>query len=229
MATRQAAAGRPIWQEPALWWRTGITVAAAYGLTFATSSLVYFTVQSNVLVFGYFTGTLYWMLRTREVVTPAPRLRGGITLWIMITGLVAHVLLNHGRNPLPGLVAGPDRYAEWATFAVHYVVPVMVVVDWVLFSRRRSARWVHAPLWLAYPLGYALVALGRAAVYPGFNTPYPYFFLDPRGRGYLWVADQFGLLTVEFAVLAAVVVLVNRFAGRRTGDLPDGSRPLAGP
>jgi hypothetical protein len=214
VSASQAVAGRAIWRYPALWWRLGIVLAGGFGLTFATSSLVYFTVQSNLLVFGYFVGAVYWMLRGRAMVTPAPRLHGGVTLWIVITGLVAHILLNHGANPLPGLVDGEDRWANWATFAVHYVVPVMVLVDWVLFSPRRAVSWRHIPLWLAYPLGYGVVALGRAAVYPDFETPYPYYFLDPRSNGYLWVVGQFGILTVEFAVLAAIVVLLNRVTGR---------------
>lgn len=202
------------WRHPALWWRVGIVLAGGFGLTFATSSLVYFTVQSNLLVFGYFLGALYWTVRGRAVVTPAPRLHGGVTLWIVITGLVAHILLNKGADPLPGLVHAPDLFLNWATFAVHYVVPVMVLVDWVVFSPRRAVSWRHTPLWMAYPLGYGLVALGRAAVYPGFETPYPYYFLDPRTNGYLWVAGQFGILTVEFSVLAAIVVILNRVTGR---------------
>src|SRR5690349_19725847 len=105
-----------MWRHPALWWRVGILLAGAFGLTFETSSLVFFTVQSNVLVFGYFAGTVYWMLRQRTVVTPAPRLHGGVTLWIAITGLVAHILLNHGANPLPGLVnGGEDLWVNWST------------------------------------------------------------------------------------------------------------------
>jgi hypothetical protein len=224
MSARQPVPGRLIWRRPALWWRLGIVLAGAFGLSFAASSLVYFTVQSNLLVFGYFAGALYWMLRTGAVVTPAPRLRGGITLWVMITGLVAHILLNHGANPLPGLVRGADLFADWATFAVHYLVPVMVLVDWLAFSPRRTVSWRHVPLWLAYPLGYGLVALGRAAVYPDFVTPYPYFFLDPRTHGYVWVVGQFGVLTVEFTVLAAVVVLLNRVAGR----VPPAPNPAAG-
>jgi hypothetical protein len=175
-------------------------------------------------VLGYFGSVLYWMLRTGAVVTPAPRLRGGVTLWIMITGLVGHILLDHGQNPLPGLVRGTDLFADWATFTVHDVVPVMVFVDWLVFSPRRAVSWRHISLWLAYPLGYGLVALGRAAVYPDFVTPYPYFFLDPRTHGYVWVAGQFGLLTVQFTVLAAVLVLINRVTGR----VPPGRPPASG-
>jgi hypothetical protein len=214
----ETAPGKAIWRQPALWWRLVIVLAGGFGLTFETSSLVYFTVQSNLLVFGYFVGAVYWMLRRRAMVTPAPRLHGGVVLWIVITGLVAHILLNHGANPLPGLVHAPDLWVNWTAFALHYVVPVMVLVDWMLFSPRRAVSWRHIPLWLAYPLGYGLVALARAALYPDFENPYPYYFLDPRTNGYLWVAAQFGILTVEFAVLGAIVVLLNRVTGRAPAE-----------
>lgn len=36
----------------------------------------------------------------------APRPRGAVTLWIMITCLVSHFVDHHGANPLPGLVEG---------------------------------------------------------------------------------------------------------------------------
>jgi len=212
-----------IWWRPALWWRIGIVLAGAYGLTFATSSLVYFTVQVNVIVVGDFARASYWMARDGEAVTPAPRLRGAVTYWILITGLVAHVLLNDGANPLPALVEAHDLHREWATFAVHYVVPLMVLADWLAFVPRRQVPWRILPLWLAYPLLYALIAEARAAVYPGFGTPYPYYFLDPRVRGYEWVGGQFLLLTVEFAVLGAILVLVDRLPGREQaqGDHAD--------
>lgn len=201
-----------IWRHPAVWWRCGIVLAGLLGLSFETSSLVYFTVQSNVIVLGYFVGALYWTFVQNAVVTPVPRARGAITFWILITGLVSHLLLEHGANPLPGLVQGEDLFDEWATFALHYVVPTMVFLDWLLFSPRRMATWAHLPLWLAYPLTYACVALGRATVYPDFATPYPYFFLDPRQKGYGWVFGQFVVLAAEFAVLGALLILVDRLA-----------------
>jgi hypothetical protein len=225
MASAEGAASPSIWRRPALWWRLGIVCAGAYGLTFSTGSLVYFTVQSNVIVFGYFAGTLYWMLRSGTVVTPAPRLRGAVTFWILITGLVSHILLNAGANPLPALVADPDLYGTWATFAMHYVVPAMVLVDWLAFVPRRRLSWAVLPLWLGYPLLYAAVAEARAALYAGFDTPYPYYFLDPRDHGYGWVGGQFLLLTVEFAVLGAIVLLLDRLPGRVRPALPGRVRP----
>jgi hypothetical protein len=205
-----------IWRRPAFWWRVGIVLAAYFGLTFSQSSLVYFTVQSNLIAMTYFAGCVYWMIQRRDPAPAAPRLRGAVTLWIMITGLVAHVLLNHGANPLPGLVHG-NVMANWATFAVHYVVPVMVLLDWLLFPPHRVAPLADLGWWLLFPLGYALIALGRAVVYPGFVTPYPYYFLDPTGHGYGWVFEQFAILTAEFTVLGLILLGLDRLAARLRG------------
>jgi hypothetical protein len=201
-------------------WRLAIVVVCGLGLTFHDHSLAYFTVQSNLVVLGYYVGALYWTARRGVPDAPAPRLRDAVAFWITITGLVSHVLLEHGANPLPGLVSDPDLYFAWSTFAVHYVVPVMVVVDWLVFPPRQVTPWRTVPLWLLFPLAYALVAMFRAAVYPEFPVRYPYYFLDPGAHGGLWVAGQVLQLAAEFGVLAAVMATISRWRFRSTAALP---------
>ncbi|GAA2748395.1 Pr6Pr family membrane protein [Kitasatospora cinereorecta] len=203
-----------VWTRPALWWRLAIALSAGLGLVLTNSSLVYFTIESNVIVLGYFLGAAYWMVKRGTVEAPAPRLRGAAVLFITITGIVAHVLLNHGENPLPGLTSGPDRLAHWSSFLLHYTTPVMVMIDWLCLKPRNASRWRDLPLWLAFPLGYAIVTETRAILFPGFPLKYPYFFLDPTEHGYGWVAGQIGQLTVEFVVLGAAVVGLDRLGTR---------------
>ncbi|MEV7023427.1 Pr6Pr family membrane protein [Kitasatospora sp. NPDC093558] len=209
--------------HPALWWRTGIALSAFLGLTLGNASLVYFTVQSNVIVLGYFIGAAYWMLKRGTVEAPAPRLRGAATLYIVITGLVSHILLQHGANPLPGLVDGPDKLAHWSSFFLHYVTPVMVVADWLVLKPRNASAWRDIPLWLAFPLGYAAIVLTRNALFADFPLKYPYFFFDPTTKGYGYVWGQIGMLTVEFVALGAAVVGLDRLGTLVTGKL----RPAA--
>ncbi|MFJ1707255.1 Pr6Pr family membrane protein [Kitasatospora sp. NPDC088346] len=199
-----------VWTRPAPWWRLAIVISAGLGLILSNSSLVYFTVESNVIVLGYFASALYWMTRRGTVDAPAPRLRGAATLYITITGLVAHILLNHGENPLPGLGSGPAQLQNWSSFLLHYTTPVMVLVDWLCLKPRNASRWRDLPLWLAFPVGYAVVTEVRAALFPSFPLKYPYFFLDPGIEGHAWVAGQIAQLTVEFVVLAAAVVGLDR-------------------
>ncbi|MFD9128255.1 Pr6Pr family membrane protein [Kitasatospora sp. NPDC059571] len=214
-----------VWTRPALWWRLAVVLSAGLGLVLSNSSLVYFTIESNVIVLGYFAGAVYWMVRRGTTDAPAPRLRGAATLYITITGLVAHILLNHGADPLPGLVHGPDRLQNWSSFFLHYVTPVLVLGDWLVLKPRNASRWKDLPLWLAFPLGYAVLTELRAALLPSFPLKYPYFFLDPTTDGYGWVLGQIGQLTVEFVVLGAAVVGLDRLGTRLAGRGSAGAAP----
>jgi hypothetical protein len=199
-----------IWWRPELWLRVAIVAAAAFGLFFMDNSLTYYTVQSNLIALAYFGWAIRRMVGDREVVSPAPRLRGAVVYWLAITGLVAHVLLNGGKNPLPPLFGDGDLFFEWCVFCLHYIVPVLALVDWLTVRPHRVVPWSTAPLWLLFPLGYGVFAEFRAFVYPDYPVPYPYFFLDPTENGYGWVALQFAILAAEFAVLAVVVLGLDR-------------------
>ncbi|MDP9791942.1 hypothetical protein J2S43_000454 [Catenuloplanes nepalensis] len=203
------------WLRPELWLRVAIVVAAAFGLFFMENSLTYFTVQTNLVALAYYAWAVRRMIRAREVTSPAPRLRGAVVYWLAITGLVAHFLLNNGANPFPPLVNGDDLIFEWCAFALHYVVPALALADWLLVGPFRVIPWSHLPLWLLFPLGYGLFAEFRAFVYPGYPNPYPYFFLNPTVNGYGWVAQQFGILALEFAVLAVLLLGLDRVVHRK--------------
>lgn len=199
---------------PQFWWRLAIVVCGVVGLLLGDHRITYFTGQSNLITVGYFTGALYWMIHRGTTEPPAPRLRGAVTLWILITCLVSHVMLNHGENPLPGL-ADPDpaeALRNWSSFLVHYVVPVLVLIDWIAFGPHRVVPWRTLPLWILFPLGYGVVMEARAAAFPAVPSRYPYFFLDPAEHGYGWVAGQMVQLGVIFAVLGALVLGLDRLS-----------------
>lgn len=200
--------------RPQFWWRAAIVVLGVAGLLMGQNSVVYFTTQSNVIVIGYFAGALYWMVTRDTTEAPAPRLRGGVTLWILITCLIAHFLLTHGKNPLPGLGAAEPSVAltNRSLFLIHYVVPIMTVADWVAFGPHRRVRWRDIALWILYPLGYGLAIEARATAFPVVPYRYPYFFLDPTQHGYVWVAGQFLELAVVFGLFGALVVGLDRLA-----------------
>jgi hypothetical protein len=209
-----------VWGTPQFVVRAAIVVCGATGLLIGDHRIVYFTAQSNLLVLAYFVGALYWMVQRATVEPPAPRWRGAITLWILITCLISHFLLSHGANPLPGLAAAGAgvAVANWSLFLVHYVVPVLVLIDWVAFGPHRIVRWRDVPLWIAYPLGYGVLIELRGALFPAVPTRYPYFFLDPAGHGYGWVGGQFVQLAIIFGGLGAAVLGLDRLgaaAGRR--------------
>ncbi|MCY1138231.1 Pr6Pr family membrane protein [Actinoplanes sp. Pm04-4] len=211
--------------SPQLVLRALIVLSGLTGLLMGEHRLAYYTSQSNIITLGYFGGVLYWMIRRRTTDPAAPRLRGAVTLWIVITGLISLFMLQHGANPLPGLtVADPaTRVMNWSLFLVHYVVPVLVLTDWLAFGPRRVSPWRDLPLWILFPLAYGATSVARAIAFPTVSDRYPYFFLNPTSHGYGWVGGQFVKLGLIFAALGALLLAYDRLAARfpRRPDVTD--------
>lgn len=152
----------------------------------------YFTVESNLL--GVVVLLIGGLL---DPVSPRWQLvRGAVTLYLLITGVV-YALLLAGAD-----VSLDDR---WVNDTFHRVMPVVLVVDWVLIPAglRISARLIGG--WLIYPVVFCGYSLVRGA----FVDWYPYPFLDPRGQGYVSLLLGVVILAVFFALMAVAVAWVG--------------------
>ena len=171
------------------------------GLAASTFSLAnyfsYFTVLSNVAtVLVLMIGGLIdprssgWQL-----------VRGAVTLYMVITGIIYAVLL---ANIDVG-VADP-----WTNNVVHRIMPVVLLLDWILAPPRRRISESRSLMWLLFPLMYGIYTLVRGPIVDW----YPYPFLDPREQGYIALAIGLVVLSVAFALMALAVNALGRLAGR---------------
>ncbi|GES11226.1 Pr6Pr family membrane protein [Acrocarpospora macrocephala] len=194
--------------------RLVVVAAAVIGMVYTwialdspLNPLVLFTVQSNLLLAGYY----FWRVVSRR--PASAEVKGAVTLYIVITGLVWHFLRMGGASPferlsLSGLGLG--------NFLLHYVTPVMAVIDWLVFDRiAPRPRWVAALLWLVYPVAYMVFALVRGVLLPaGAWKRYPYPFLDVDRFGYGGVALMALALAVCFALLGCGLIALHRLVKR---------------
>lgn len=218
-------------------WRVMIVAAGVTGLVLGwgppsdmLAPLVFFTDQSNILVAAYFTFAVLWPAAVAlrlgvaggaagdrlGAAREAEWLRGAVTLYIVITGLVYHFVLATDTDPLSLLAGSMRQPASTGTFLLHYAVPLMVLADFLLAERRGVYRWRYAAFWLCYPLGYLAFALIRGAYFTVGSYPYP--FLDVTKHGYRGV----GLNVVEYSVaffLLGLVVVALAHVVRRPGRL----------
>jgi len=153
----------------------------------------YFTIESNIIAFvtlgiaGWFAwkgGSPRWL----------ELLRGAATVYMTITGITYSLLLSDidVNTPIP-----------WINVVLHYTVPTVIVIDWLVDLPRTRISIRTSLLWLAFPLLYLVYSLIRG---PIVNW-YPYPFLDPRAAGYGTVAVMSVLIAVAafgFAVVAAL-------------------------
>lgn len=168
-----------------------------------TEHFAYFTVQANLLVIVL----MLWMLGTREEQRPPwfDHVRGAITAYIVLAGLVYAVLL-----------AKPDEVWSWTVdytnAAQHRIIPWLVGLDWLLVPTRRRIRVARAAWWMAYPVGYLVAAWLRGGLVDGW---FPYPFLDPDEHGgWAGLVGPTGQVLLAFLAGIVVVAVVGRLRYR---------------
>ena len=187
--------------------------AAGYGIAALATALdqrtgplsnffSYFTIESNVLAAV--------VLLVGGLVAPRSTgwayFRGAVTLYMTITGIVYATLL----SDIPvGLTSA------WINTALHRVLPLLLLADWVLFPPWPRVSYKAALGWLAFPLAYLAYSLIRGP----FADFYPYPFLDPRPHGYDHVVVYAVVLAVGMAALALIVawIATARLAAQASG------------
>ncbi|MFI7488992.1 Pr6Pr family membrane protein [Micromonospora echinaurantiaca] len=198
-------------------------VLTALGPATVTGLLPYFTIQSNVAV-GLLAGCAA-LLAWRGTPGPPPAVKGAVTLYITITGVVYHLLLANPASPFA--MAQPDRAPGEAlgNQLLHTVVPLLALADWALLDRRGRLRLRHPLYWLAFPLGYLGFALLRGLVV----HRYPYPFLDAATSGYPGVVVNAVGFAVAFWLLGLLLVGVDRGLARRATPPPSPTTTAAPP
>ncbi|MGD9910208.1 MAG: Pr6Pr family membrane protein [Candidatus Izemoplasmatales bacterium] len=151
----------------------------------------YYTVQSNLFVFGFF---LYLLLKKRTT-TRIQNIKGAITIAIMITFIVYHLML------APTLTEKPDF---WMNFFVHTYTPLMVLLDYFLFDPKGELSYKFVPYWLVVPIYYLVYAnmyalLGGLFIYDESVSRYPYYFINPDKIG--WGGVLFYVLGISVFVI----------------------------
>jgi hypothetical protein len=162
----------------------------------------FFTIQSNILAAAMLALTA--LVRPRERTWLFDLLRGGVTLYIVITGVVFALLLS-------GLQEDLQTTVSWVDLILHRVIPIVLVVDWLAAPpRHRLPLWI-AGAWLAYPAAWLAYTLVRGAA----TGWYPYPFVDVDELGYGGVFWRCAVLLAGFVAAAAAFVLVgNARVGR---------------
>lgn len=101
------------------------------------------------------------------------RFRGAAALFMVLTGVVFAVLLS-------GLDARVLTAVPWDNTVLHYIMPIVMLIDWIVDPPRPTLTMRDALWWLMIPVAYVGYSLIRG---PIVNW-YPYPFLDPSNGGY---------------------------------------------
>ena len=159
--------------------------------------LLYYTVLSNFLVM-IFTGYLLWKMRREGdhwQSSSLLRLKGGVTMSIMITCVIYHFML----APLT-----TDFY-RLENFLCHYIVPLWFLADTIIFDKSRQYKWFDPIVWTVLPLLYMGFAILNGFVLKmdvpnAKDSPFPYFFLNANKYGWGFVFRWAAIIFVAYMV-----------------------------
>jgi hypothetical protein len=153
---------------------TEVAVTRERGTFVPANFFSFFTVESNSLaVIILLVSALAHSKQTRLMAI----LRGANTMNMIVVGIVFLLLLS-------GLENAEFTAVPWDNTVLHYIMPIVVAVDWFIDIPKLRIAFRQALSWLLFPAAYAIYSLIRGH----FVGWYPYPFLNPSQHGYVSVA-----------------------------------------
>ena len=103
----------------------------------------------------------------------------------------------------------------WVNTLLHYVMPIVVVLDWLLLPPARAPALRALSALLLFPAAYILYVLIRGAA----TDWYPYPFLNPSNvGGYGGVASYVVGIALTFVIAGTLLIRVGRLRSGLAGD-----------
>ncbi len=206
-------------------WKCILVAVATYGLldgsgilagTYHTGFPHMFTNVSNIFAWGYFLIATVRLATNKDGKTEifAPQAKYTAMISLLVTALIAHFMLFDAMFK--------DGQLVWHLVAMHYIVPAMALLDWLLFDKKgKMAPWGPF-IWISLAIVYLVVVMvgaGPLGLDLGGGTTagvtrYPYTFLDPAISGVGGVALFVGAMIVAFLALGYLIYAIDKMLGR---------------
>lgn len=171
----------------------------------------YFTILGNILAALTMTLPVLSPASTPGRLFAQPSVRSAVVSYMIVISLVYALLLRSVWNPQGWQLA--------VDVVLHYVMPLCIVADWLLFVPHGSLRPWDAVTWLAFPVAFA----AWTVVHGAFTSFYPYPFFDIGALGVTTAAvNAFGL-SVVFAMLGLLLVAADRKLSARRSSHDEGT------
>ena len=150
----------------------------------------YFTNLSNLFAAVVLIVSAFFMLKQREPSAADDLMRGAAVLNMTVVGIVFAVLLRD---------VDLGHLLPWVNTLLHYVMPVIVLLDWLYTPPGTAIGAKQMLQWQIFPLLYLVYIMVRGALV-GW---YPYPFLDPAK------VNGYGNVTLYILGIVATFLLVS--------------------
>lgn len=168
----------------------------------------YFTNLSNILAAVVLLTGAIALLTHREPAATTDTIRGAVVAAMAVVGIVFGALLRD---------VDLGSLMPWVNVVLHYIMPVVMVADWLILPPRSRLSTRQLAYWLIFPAVYLVYTLVRGARV-GF---YPYPFLNPaKVNGYGVVALYCVAIAVAFVIVSWLLIVLGNRIPRRALDTP---------
>lgn len=189
-----------------------IGFAASLGLfeaAFSRDFYVFYTNLSNYICLGFMIALLVFTMKSANrgesgYITVAPAFKFMCMIMIMVTFFVYNILLAKDYTVT-------HYFTSLTNLTLHLILPIMFVLDWVLFYEHGKTKWYYPLLSLIMPLVYVAFILIRAAVidHAAATTVYPYFFLNVDSLGWGGFFMWLFILIAAFVALGYLIFFLD--------------------
>jgi len=156
--------------------------------------LFYFTIQSNIFISVYFLFKAF----SNKLNPMTHAIESALTLYIFITGSIYLILLS-------GIKFNLGPLYDYGNILVHYVVPVLCVLEWLFLTSKRTLTYSNILNFSIFPLCYLILTLVRGS----FTNFYPYPFANVAQLGFLQVMINSFFIMLFITLSAAGVIALN--------------------
>lgn len=156
----------------------------------------FFTILTNIIVAIYFSSQ-----STKSKVSgffDQPGRLTAVTVYILVVGLVYQFVLRQVWEP-----TGMQKIVDEL---LHSVTPVITLIYWFLYEKKKMVKWSEVPNWLIYPAVYLIYILFRGD-FSGFY-PYPFVNVPEIGIQQTFINSFFVLIL--FLVLSYGMILIGK-------------------
>lgn len=159
---------------------SGVGLYLNFNLLTVRNSIIYFTIQSNLLCFIFYFITVILMitkkLEKNDIYYIA---KGMVTMAITITMFVYWLILSSGE--------GMEAYIghDLENYFVHLFTPLLVIFDYIILGEKGNLKKNYPFIWsfilIAYSLFNIIYVLFGGTFAGGVKYPYPYMNIDELG------------------------------------------------
>ena len=136
-----------------------------------------------------------------------------VTMCIFLTFGIFHFVL------YPQLKKSPSGSHEFkflhslSNYCVHYIIPLLSLLNWFLFSDKMALQYFWAVIWTIIPLIYVVYAqiLGaKNMIIENTESAYPYDFMDTKKHGWKIVLRNCVIVMIVFVISGLLLIFIRK-------------------